>query len=72
MFRDGEPTVKIGDTVELNANIDGGQSIIFDEDKRVVTGITTIDAVQTNLYPGPGLADDRTLIRPLTWCTNCR
>ena len=68
VFRDGEPTVKIGDTVELNANIDGGQSIIFDEDKRVVTGITTIDAVQTNLYPGPGLADDRTLTRPLTWC----
>ena len=68
VFRDGEPTIKIGDTVELNADIDGGQSIVFDEDKRVVTGITTIDAVQTNLYRGPGLANDRTLTRPLDWC----
>ena len=68
VFRDGEQTIKIGDSVELNADIDGGQSIYFDQNKRVVTGITTIDAVQTNLYPGPGLANIRTLTRPLTWC----
>ncbi len=68
VFRDGEQTIKVGDSVELNADIDGGQSIIFDQDKRIVTGITTIDAVQTNLYPGPGLANDRTLTRPLNWC----
>jgi hypothetical protein len=61
-------TVKIGDTVELNADIDNGQSIVFDQDKRVVTGITTIDAVQTNLYKGPGLANNRTVTRPLSWC----
>ena len=67
-FEDVLETVKIGDTVELNADIDSGQSIVFDEDKRVVTGITTIDAVQTNLYRGPGLANNRTVARPLTWC----
>ena len=68
VFEDVLQTVKIGDTVELNPNIEAGQGVILDEDKRVVTGITTIDAVQTNLYPGPGLADDRTVTRPLTWC----
>jgi len=67
-FTDILQTVKIGDTVELNADIDGGQSIIFDQNKRVITGITTIDAVKTNAYAGPGLANNRTVTRPLTWC----
>ena len=68
VFKDILETIKIGDTVELNPNIDDDQGIIFDQNKRVVTGITTIDAVKTNAYPGPGLTDDETVKRPLTWC----
>ena len=68
VFVDVLETVKIGDTLQLNADIESGQSIVLNEDKRVVTGITTVDSVQTNAYPGPGLSNDKTLTRPLTWC----
>ena len=67
-FKNVLETVKVGDTIELNPDLERGQSDIFDENKRVITGITTIDAATTNLYPGPGLANNRTVQRPATWC----
>ena len=45
-----------------------GQPITLDEDIRVVTGITTLDSVKTNQYPGPGISIDQTVSRPVTWC----
>jgi hypothetical protein len=66
VFTDILETIKVGDTVELNS--EPTQGIVLDQDKRVITGITTVDAVKTNVYPGPGLTDDETIERPLTWC----
>ena len=40
---------------------------MLDEDEKVV-GINTIDSVSTNTYNGPGITDDTTLSRPVTWC----
>ena len=30
--------------------------------------INTIDSVSTNTYNGPGITNDTTLSRPVTWC----
>ena len=61
-------TVKPGDTLDINHNVELGQPITLDEDIRVVTGITTLDSVKTNQYPGPGISIDQTVSRPVTWC----
>jgi len=61
-------TVKRGDTVELNNDPQNRQSILLDEDPRVVTKIQTLDSVLTNPYPGPGVTISRSLSRPVTWC----
>ena len=68
VFRDIMETIKIGDSVKLDADIEKGQSVIFNQNRRVLTGINTIDAAQTNSYFGPGVSQDKTLLRPLTWC----
>ena len=68
VFRDVLETVKTGDTVQLNANPEVGQTDILQQNKRVVAGITTVDALLTNVYEGPGLAFDKTTTRPVTWC----
>ena len=60
-------TIKVGDTVDIN-NLPPSQSIIFDQDTRIVTGINTLDSIQTNAYQGPGVTSDRNLLRPVTWC----
>ena len=63
-----ETTVKVGDSLNINNNPEVGQTIALDEDERIVVGINTIDSVSTNTYNGPGITNDTTLSRPVTWC----
>ena len=51
IFTDIVETVKVGDTLDID-NFPPSQGILFDEDVRTVTGINTLDSVQTNVYPG--------------------
>ena len=67
-FRDVLETVKPGDSLDINFNPRSGQSIILDQEERVVIGINTMDSLETNPYNGPGVSSDRTLLRPVTWC----
>ena len=67
IFTDIVETVKVGDTLDID-NFPPSQGILFDEDVRTVTGINTLDSVQTNVYPGPGITSDRNILRPVTWC----
>ena len=68
VFTDIIETVKVGDSLNVNNNPEIGQTIAVDEDERIVVGINTIDSVSTNTYNGPGITDDTTLSRPVTWC----
>jgi hypothetical protein len=68
VFTDILETVKTGDTLDINNNPEQGQGTALDEDVRTVVGINTIDSVQTTTYSGPGVTNDTTLSRPLTWC----
>ena len=67
-FKDILETVKKGDKLDIDPNPQKGQTIVLDEDPRVVTGINTIDTVETNLYNGLGITTDRTITRPVKWC----
>ena len=60
-------TVKVGDTLDID-NLPPGQGTIFNQDVRTVTGINTLDSVKTNVYLGPGVTSDRSVLRPVTWC----
>ena len=60
-------TVKVGDTLDID-NLPPDQGTIFNQDVRTVTGINTLDSVETNVYPGPGVTSDRSVLRPVTWC----
>jgi len=56
-------TVKVGDTLQFRSgNFEQNQN------KRSVSTIISASAVNTNVYPGPGLAKDETAERPITWC----
>ncbi len=68
VFKDVLETVKKGDTLDINYNPLMDQTVVLDEDPRVVTGINTVDAVETNLYNGLGITTDPTISRPVTWC----
>ena len=68
VFRDVLETIKIGDSVQLSADVENGQTLSLNQNERVVTGITTVDAAKTNFYDGPGLAFDTTIERPVKWC----
>jgi len=68
VFTDIIETVKVGDSLNINNNPEVGQTIALDQDERIVVGINTIDSVSTNTYNGPGITDDTTLSRPVTWC----
>ena len=68
VFTDILETIKIGDTLDINNNPDLGQPITLDQNVRTVTGINTLDSVETNNYPGPGIKSDQTLLRPVTLC----
>lgn len=67
-FVDILETVKPGDTLDIDNKPELGQSIVFDEDLRVVTGINTVDSLFTNPYSGPGITTDSNFLRPVTWC----
>ena len=60
-------TVKVGDTLNID-NLPPNQTTILDQNTRTVTGINTLDSVQTNTYDGPGVTSDRSVIRPVKWC----
>jgi len=68
VFNEILETIKIGDSIQLSADVENGQSITLNQNKRIITGITTVDAAATNFYDGPGLAIDKTISRPLVWC----
>ena len=68
VFRDVLQTVKPGDSLDINYNPRSGQSYFLDQEERIVTGINTVDSVQTTLYNGPGITSDTLLQRPVTWC----
>jgi hypothetical protein len=61
-------TIKIGDTLHIDNNPELGQAVTLNQNPRTVTGINTLDSVQTNNYPGPGITSDSTILRPITWC----
>jgi len=66
-FTDVIETVKVGDTLTINAN----ESLCIDsiqQDERLVTKIISSDTVETNPYVGPGISDDPNCIRSVTWC----
>jgi hypothetical protein len=56
-------TIKIGDIVKLNDD-----NIAYLEDERIVTRINSTDSLNTNTYFGPGINENETYLRPLTWC----
>jgi len=61
-------TVKEGDTLDIDYDSTRGQSSYFDEDRRLVYSIDSTEQVTTNAYYGPGLANNITMERPVTWC----
>ena len=65
--RDIIETIKTGDTIKINAT-DSQNSLVFDQNKRFVSGISTVDTFNTSPYDGPGLTTDVTIQRPMTWC----
>lgn len=56
-------TIEEGDILNINSDV-----LTLDEDDRLVTSIISSDSVNTNPYPGPGLSNDETLLRPVSWC----
>jgi hypothetical protein len=61
-------TVKIGDDLTIGYDASVGQSSILQEDERTVSSVDSTDLVKTLPYYGPGLANNSTLVRPVTWC----
>ena len=68
IFRDVLPTVKKGDTLNIDNDPILNQNSDLDQDVRVVTDVLTVDTANTNPYYGPGVTDDKTLSRPVIWC----
>ena len=66
--RDIEETVKVGDTIRLLNRPTIDKERIFDQDARVITGIQTVDTVNTTPYSGVGISTDNRFERPITWC----
>jgi len=56
-------TVKEGDNLTINSD-----NIYLQETERLVTDVTSTNTVTTNVYGGPGITLDETLLRPVTWC----
>jgi hypothetical protein len=54
--------IKVGDFVEIEDD-----SINFlSEDSRIITDVNSVDSVKTNIYPGPGISQNESLLRPIT------
>jgi len=56
-------SVKEGDTLRINSDIDR-----LKENSRLVTDVVSTDIVETNVYSGPGITEDETLLRTVIWC----
>jgi len=56
-------TIKVGDLVSLK-----DETILFNQNDRLATEIISSDTLNTNLYPGPGISQERDLLRPVIWC----
>ncbi len=67
VFVDILESIKVGDTVTLKDD-DFNLLQDFNEDERSVVEIISPDAINTNLYPGPGIVEDENFFRSLTWC----
>ncbi len=66
-FTDILETVKVGDTLQIENDVWESQGVGLRQNPRVVTGISTIDSVNTGAYPGPGVTTDNSLTRPVVW-----
>jgi len=66
--RDIEETVKVGDSIQLLNRPTIDRVRIFDQDQRIVTGIQTVDTINTTPYSGVGISTDNRFERPITWC----
>ena len=65
--RDIIESIKPGDSVRIKADDDQNR-LKFDQNVRIVSGITTADTFLTTPYNGAGLTTDRTIKRPMVWC----
>ena len=68
VFRNIIDTVKRGDTLEIDNDVERGQHWSLEEDERIATNILSIDTAETDPYTGPGNVSDPNLLRPVTWC----
>ena len=67
VFRDSLETITKGDTLQLK-HMAGLQSQNLDQDERIVFDILSTGSAETNPYTGPGITNNVTLARPVTWC----
>jgi hypothetical protein len=65
-------TVKTGDTLQILNDASTGQSFGLSQNPRTVTGISTLDTVNTFPYENPGVSINKSLVRPVTWCKQTR
>jgi hypothetical protein len=65
-------TVKTGDTLQILNDASIGQSFGLSQNPRTVTGISTLDTVNTFPYENPGVSINKSLVRPVTWCKQTR
>jgi len=56
-------TIKVGDNVTIYDEYN-----ISTENERLTTAINSTDEIGTNVYSGPGISNNSTLLRPLVWC----
>jgi hypothetical protein len=61
-------TVKIGDDLTIGYDSSLGQPATLQETERNVSSIDSTDLVKTIPYYGPGLVNNPTVLRPVTWC----
>jgi hypothetical protein len=54
--------IKVGDFVKVE---DESANFLF-QDSRIITKINSVDTITTDLYPGPGLSKNESLLRPIT------
>lgn len=56
-------TIQIGDKVNIKSD-----NIFLSQNQRSVHEILSTDSIETNSYPGPGIFEENSLLRPITWC----
>ena len=61
-------TVKVGDDLTIGYDSSIGQPATLQQTERNVSSIDSTDLVKTIPYYGPGLVNNATTLRPVTWC----